>query len=101
MGLPDPRDGTSAYWKLVARNKRCATLDLKTDEGRETLLRLVEDAHVLVANFRPGVLERLGLGPDVLLARNPRLVLCRVPRFGQGGPDAPRPGVPTLAEAVA
>jgi crotonobetainyl-CoA:carnitine CoA-transferase CaiB-like acyl-CoA transferase len=100
MGLPDPRDGTSAYWKLVARNKRCATLDLKTDEGREALLRLVEDAHVLVENFRPGVLERLGLGPDVLLERNPRLVVCRVTAFGQDGPYATRPGFATLAEAM-
>jgi crotonobetainyl-CoA:carnitine CoA-transferase CaiB-like acyl-CoA transferase len=100
MGLPDPRDGTSAYWKVVARNKRCATLDLRSDEGRATLLALVEDAHVLVENFRPGVLERLGLGPDVLLARNPRLVVCRVTAFGQDGPYAHRPGFATLAEAM-
>jgi crotonobetainyl-CoA:carnitine CoA-transferase CaiB-like acyl-CoA transferase len=100
MGLPDPRDGTSAYWKVVGRNKRCATLDLKSDEGRDALLGLVEDAHVLVENFRPGVLERLGLGPDVLLARNPRLVVCRVTAFGQDGPYAHRPGFATLAEAM-
>ena len=100
MGLPDPRDGTSAYWKVVGRNKRCATLDLKSNEGRETLLALVEDAHVLVENFRPGVLERLGLGPDVLLARNPGLVVCRVTAFGQDGPYAHRPGFATLAEAM-
>jgi crotonobetainyl-CoA:carnitine CoA-transferase CaiB-like acyl-CoA transferase len=100
MGLPDPRDGTSAYWKVVGRNKRCATLDLKSDEGRDTLLTLVDDADVLVENFRPGVLERLGLGPDVLLARNPRLVVCRVTAFGQDGPYAHRPGFATLAEAM-
>ena len=100
MGLPDPRDGTSAYWKVVGRNKRCATLDLKSDEGRDTLLALVDDAHVLVENFRPGVLERLGLGPDVLLARNPGLVVCRVTAFGQDGPYAHRPGFATLAEAM-
>jgi crotonobetainyl-CoA:carnitine CoA-transferase CaiB-like acyl-CoA transferase len=100
LGLPDPRDGTSAYWKLVGRNKRCATLDLKSDEGRETLLRLAEDAHVLVENFRPGVLERLGLGPDVLHERNPDLVICRVTAFGQNGPYARRPGFATLAEAM-
>jgi crotonobetainyl-CoA:carnitine CoA-transferase CaiB-like acyl-CoA transferase len=100
MGLPDPRDGTSLYWKVVARNKRCATLDLKVDEGREALLRLVDDAHVLIENFRPGVLERLGLGPDVLLERNPRLVVCRVTAFGQDGPYAQRPGFATLAEAM-
>ena len=100
LGLPDPRDGTSAYWKVVGRNKRCVTVDLKADEGRETVLRLVEDAHVLVENFRPGVLERLGLAPDVLLARNPRLVVCRVTAFGQDGPYAHRPGFATLAEAM-
>jgi crotonobetainyl-CoA:carnitine CoA-transferase CaiB-like acyl-CoA transferase len=100
LGLPDPRDGTSAYWKVVGRNKRCATIDLKSDEGRETLLRLVEDAHVIVENFRPGVMERLGLGPDVLLARKPTLVVCRVTAFGQDGPYAGRPGFATLAEAM-
>jgi crotonobetainyl-CoA:carnitine CoA-transferase CaiB-like acyl-CoA transferase len=100
MGLPDPRDGTSAYWKVVGRNKRCATLDLKSAEGRDTLLRLIEDAHVVIENFRPGVMERLGLGPDVMLARNPSLVVCRVTAFGQDGPYAQRPGFATLAEAM-
>lgn len=100
MGLPDPRDGTSLFWKLISRNKRCATLDLKTDAGRETLLRLADEAHVLVENFRPGTLERLGLGPEVLLARNPSLVICRVTGFGQDGPYAQRPGFATLAEAM-
>jgi crotonobetainyl-CoA:carnitine CoA-transferase CaiB-like acyl-CoA transferase len=100
MGLPDPRDGTSLYWKVVGRNKRCATLDLKSPEGREALLRLVEEAHVLIENFRPGVLERLGLSPNVLLDRNPRLVVCRVTAFGQDGPYARRPGFATLAEAM-
>ena len=100
LGLPDPRDGTSAYWKVVGRNKRCATLDLKSDAGRDALLDLVADAHVIVENFRPGVMERLGLGPDVLLERNPRLVVCRVTAFGQDGPYAQRPGFATLAEAM-
>jgi crotonobetainyl-CoA:carnitine CoA-transferase CaiB-like acyl-CoA transferase len=100
LGLPDPRDGTSAYWKVVGRNKRCATLDLKSESGRDALLDLVADAHVVVENFRPGVMERLGLGPDVLLGRNPRLVVCRVTAFGQDGPYAQRPGFATLAEAM-
>ena len=100
MGMLDERDGTSLFWKLVSRNKRCATLDLKSDAGREALLDLVEDAHVLIENFRPGTLERLGLGPDVLLARNPRLVITRVTGFGQDGPYASRPGFATLAEAM-
>ncbi len=100
MGVPDPTDGTSLYWKLVSRNKRCCTADLKTDEGRATILRLVEDAHVVVENFRPGTLERLGLGPDVLLDRNPAVVILRVTGFGQDGPYAGRAGFATIAEAM-
>ena len=100
MGVPDPADGTSLYWKLVARGKRCAVLDLKTDDGRDTILRLVEDAHVVIENFRPGTLERLGLGPDVLLDRNPKVVILRVTGFGQDGPYAGRPGFATIAEAM-
>lgn len=100
MGLADPDDGTSLYWKVVGRNKRCVTLDLKADAGRTTLLGLVAEADVLIENFRPGTLERLGLGPDVLLERNPRLVVCRVTGFGQDGPYAQLPGFATLAEAM-
>jgi crotonobetainyl-CoA:carnitine CoA-transferase CaiB-like acyl-CoA transferase len=100
MGMVDPDDGTALFWKLLARNKRCATLDLKTDTGRAALLDLAADAHVLIENFRPGTLERLGLGPEVLLGRNPRLVITRVTGFGQDGPYASRPGFATLAEAM-
>ncbi len=100
MGVPHPADGTSLYWKLVARNKRCTVIDLKSDVGVATILRLVADAHVLVENFRPGTLERLGLGPDVLLEANPRLVILRVTGFGQDGPYAGRPGFATIAEAM-
>jgi crotonobetainyl-CoA:carnitine CoA-transferase CaiB-like acyl-CoA transferase len=100
MGVPDPADGTSLYWKLVSRNKRCATVDLKSEAGRATILRLVEDAHVVVENFRPGTLERLGLGPDELLERNPTLVILRVTGFGQDGPYAARAGFATIAEAM-
>lgn len=100
MGVPYPADGTSLYWKMVARNKRCAVVDLKTDDGLATILRLVDDAHVLVENFRPGTLERLGLGPDVLLERNPKLVILRVTGFGQDGPYAGRAGFATIAEAM-
>ena len=100
MGMPDPVDGVSLYWKLVSRGKRCTTLDLKDDADRDRLLQLVDEAHVLVENFRPGTLERLGLGPDVLLARNPRLVVLRVTGFGQDGPYAGRAGFATIAEAM-
>jgi formyl-CoA transferase len=88
------------WWKVDARNKRCMTLDLKSDQGREILLELVSDADVLVENFRPGTLERWGLGYDVLSARNPKLVLLRVTGYGQDGPYAQRPGFGTLAESM-
>jgi crotonobetainyl-CoA:carnitine CoA-transferase CaiB-like acyl-CoA transferase len=100
LGWRDPRDGVTLFWKLLGRGKRTIVLDLKSDEGREHMLALVDGAEVLVENFRPGTLERLGLGPDVLLARNPKLVVTRVTGFGQDGPYASRPGFATLAEAM-
>jgi crotonobetainyl-CoA:carnitine CoA-transferase CaiB-like acyl-CoA transferase len=96
-----PRDGGDSYtWKLLGRNKRAIVLDLKTEHGRGALLALADTADILIENFRPGTLERLGLGPDVLHARNPRLVVLRVTGFGQGGPYASRPGFATMAEAM-
>ncbi len=100
MGWRDPRDGVTLFWKLLGRGKRTIVLDLKSDEGREHMLALLDSADVLVENFRPGTLERLGLGPDVLHARNPGLVITRVTGFGQDGPYANRPGFATLAEAM-
>jgi len=96
----DPRDGVTFFWKLLGRGKRSIVLDLKSDEGREVMLDLCASADVLVENFRPGTLERLGLGPDVLHARNPDLVITRVTGFGQDGPYAGRAGFATLAEAM-
>ena len=100
MGWRDPRDGVALWWKLEGRGKRTVVLDLKSEEGRDAMLRLCDTADVLVENFRPGTLERLGLGPDVLHARNERLVITRVTGFGQDGPYAQRPGFATLAEAM-
>jgi len=100
MGWFPPGGGDSYTWKLLGRNKRAIVLDLKSDAGRDALLALASDADVLVENFRPGTIERLGLGPDVLLARNPRLVILRVTGFGQEGPYASRPGFATMAEAM-
>ncbi len=100
VGWRDPDDGLTFFFKLCNRGKRAITLDLKSDDGRETLLKLVEGAQVLVENFRPGKLEALGLGPDVLLARNPKLVITRVTGFGQTGPYRHRAGFATLAEAM-
>mgnify|MGYP006280178619 CR=1 FL=1 len=96
------RDGADGYyWRHVGRNKRPIELDLKQDAGREVLLRLVRDADVLVENFRPGTLERLGLDPEsVLLRENPGLVVLRVTGFGQDGPYSGRAGFGTIAEAM-
>jgi crotonobetainyl-CoA:carnitine CoA-transferase CaiB-like acyl-CoA transferase len=100
MGWRDPRDDVTLFWKLVGRNKRTITLDLKHDEDRTIFLELCDSANVLVENFRPGTLERLGFGPDVLLVRNPKLVVTRVSGFGQTGPYANRPGFASLAESM-
>ncbi len=104
---PDPsrghgpsKDGVGLWWKLLGRNKHTITLDLSKPAGRATLLRLAATADVVVENFRPGTLEKWGLGWEELSAVNPRLVLTRVTGFGQFGPYAHRPGFGTLAEAM-
>jgi formyl-CoA transferase len=92
-------DGISAFWKVYARNKKSVTLDYRAGEGRELLLRLVETAQVLVENFVPGTLEKWDLGPEALLARNPKLVVVRISGWGQTGPDSHKPGFGSLVEA--
>ena len=100
MAWRDDRDGEGLWWKLANRNKRTVVADLKDDDDRALVLRLLDAADVLVENFRPGALERLGLGPAVLHERNPRLVITRVTGFGQDGPYSSRPGFATIAEAM-
>ena len=100
MAWRDPRDGEGLWWKVVNRNKRTVALDLKLDADLDVFWRLIADADVLVENFRPGTLERLGLSPDELHARNPRLVVTRVTGFGQTGPYAGRAGFATIAESM-
>ncbi|WP_329152049.1 CoA transferase [Streptomyces sp. NBC_01456] len=104
---PDParghgpaKDGIGLWWKLLGRNKKTMTLDLSHPGGRDVLLRLAARADAVIENFRPGTLERWGLGWEELSAVNPRLVLARVTGFGQFGPYARRPGFGTLAEAM-
>ena len=92
--------GMATNWKVYARNKKSVCLNLRTTEGKELLLRLVETAAVLIENFRPGTLEKMGLGPDVLHTRNPKLVIARVTGWGQSGPYRHRPGFGTLAEGM-
>ena len=101
MAWRDPRDGSGLWWKIVNRNKRTIALDLKSDEDKALFLRLIDGANVLVENFRPGTLERLGLSPDTLLKRNDKLVIVRVTGFGQTGPYASRPGFASIAESMA
>jgi crotonobetainyl-CoA:carnitine CoA-transferase CaiB-like acyl-CoA transferase len=91
--------GVPVWWQVYARNKKSMSLDLRAEAGRAVLLRLVEGAQMLVENFRPGTLERMGLGPDVLLARNPRLVVVRISGWGQSGSWRHKPGFGTLVEA--
>jgi len=93
-------NGVSAYWKVYARNKKSVTLNLRRPEACEILLQLVEGAQALVENFVPGTMEKFGLGPDVLLDRNPNLVMVRISGWGQTGPYTNRPGFGTLAEAM-
>ncbi|WP_112140963.1 CaiB/BaiF CoA transferase family protein [Glycomyces dulcitolivorans] len=94
------KDGVNLWWKTLGRNKRTVTVNLGTPEGADLLLRLVAGADVLIENFRPGTLERWGLGPDRLHEANPRLVVARVTAFGQTGPYSGRPGFGSLAEAM-
>jgi crotonobetainyl-CoA:carnitine CoA-transferase CaiB-like acyl-CoA transferase len=94
------KNGEPIFWKSIARNKRSVALDLRLPGGVRALKRLLTGADVLVENFRPGTLERWGLGPDVLLALNPRLVIARVTGFGQDGPYSDRPGFGTVAEGM-
>lgn len=94
------KEGVSLWWALAARNKRSLTANLSDPRGAEILRRLVADVDVFIENFRPGTLERWGLGPDVLQEINPGLVIVRLTAFGQTGPYANRPGFGTLAESM-
>ncbi len=92
-------DGTSLWWRSLGRNKRCITLDLGRPEGQALARRLAGRADVLIENFRPGTMERWGLGPERLAAENPRLIMVRISGFGQTGPYASRPGYASVCEA--
>lgn len=92
--------GKSFFWKAYARNKKSLTLDLRNAQARELLLKLADTAHVLIENYRPGTLERMGIGPSVLHTRNPKLIIVRVSGWGQTGPYASKPGFGTLVEGL-
>ena len=92
--------GLSPWWPVIGRNKRSVALDLRQPEGRELALALIDQADVLIENFRPGALEKWGMGYDTLAARNPRLVMARVSGFGQTGPYSERAGYGLIGEAM-
>ncbi|MBM3374210.1 MAG: CoA transferase [Betaproteobacteria bacterium] len=92
--------GVQTNWKLYARNKKSLGLELRKPEARELLKKLLPSAQLFVESFRPGTLEKMGLGPEVLLALNPKLVIVRVSGWGQDGPYSKRPGFGTLVEGM-
>ncbi len=95
-----PEGKDSLWWRVAARGKRSITIDLRSDAGQDLMRRLAADVDVVVENFRPGTLERWGLGYDVLAELNPGLVLVRISGFGQDGPYATRPGYASVGEAM-
>ncbi len=94
------KDGVSLWWKVSARNKKCITLNIQSPDGKRLLERLVEQCDVLVENYRPGTLERQGLGWDRLHAINRRLVMLRISGYGQSGPRRLSPGFGRAGEAM-
>jgi crotonobetainyl-CoA:carnitine CoA-transferase CaiB-like acyl-CoA transferase len=94
------KDGHGVWFPIVARNKKCITLDLRQAEGQEVLKDLIKEADFLLENFRPGTLEKWGLGYDVLSAINPGLIMIRVSGYGQTGPNSPKAGYASVGEAM-
>ena len=94
------KDSTSVWWQIQSRNKRSIALDLKQAEAQDIVRQLVKDADVLIENFRPGAMEGWGLGPDELLALNPKLIMLRISGYGQTGPYRDKPGFGVVAEAM-
>ena len=92
-------DGVSVHWKVYSRNKKSVALSLRAPRGREPLRDLAATAHVLIENFRPGTLEAMDLGPDILRKRNPGLVIVRVSGWGQDGPYRDRPALARWSRA--
>ena len=91
-------NGTSYWWHSIARNKKSVTLDLKSEEGRKIARQLIDKADILVENFRPGLMEKWGLGPDEVKQTNPGLIYTRISGYGQDGPYAQKPGFASVCE---
>ena len=93
-------DGTSLWWRSLGRNKKCITVNLRSDEGRDIVRQLAAKSDVLIENFRPGTIERWGLGPEVLQVDNPGLVYSRISGYGQSGPYATKTGFASVCEGL-
>ena len=94
------KDGTSLWWRSLGRNKKCISLDLKTEKGRDLVRELLQSADIVVENFRPGVLENWGLDPESLREDNPNLIYARISGYGQTGPYSKKPGFASACEAI-
>nr|WP_110656193.1 CoA transferase [Salinicola halimionae] len=94
------KDDTSLWWHVQTRNKRSLALDLRSEEGQDVVRRLVDEADIVVENFRPGTLEKWGLGWETLSERNPKLIMVRISGYGQTGPYRDRPGFGVIGEAM-
>ena len=92
---------TKVNWEVIARNKRSVSVNLRVAEGQELVRKLAEKADILIENFKPGTMEKWGLGPDALLAINPRLIIARMSGYGQTGPYSDRAGFGGIGEAMA
>jgi crotonobetainyl-CoA:carnitine CoA-transferase CaiB-like acyl-CoA transferase len=104
-GVGDPvrtwrgmEDGVSLWWHSLGRNKKCVSIDLRKEEGRALVRRLAEKSDVVLENFRPGTLERWGLGPETIREKNPGVIYGRVSGYGQTGPDSHKPGYASVCE---
>jgi crotonobetainyl-CoA:carnitine CoA-transferase CaiB-like acyl-CoA transferase len=94
------KEGTSLWWHSLARNKKSVTIDLKTAKGIELVKNLIDSADVVIENFRPGVVEKWGIGPDEFKQSNPKLVYARISGYGQTGPYSSRPGFASVCEGI-
>ena len=94
------KDGTSVWWQVQSRNKRSLVLDLKEPAAQAIVSQLASQADVLIENFRPGAMESWGLGPEALLALNPKLIMLRISGYGQSGPYRDKPGFGVVAETM-
>lgn len=100
LGWQPPDGGDAYFWKILGRGKRCIALNLKDDHDREILWRLIDTADILIENYRPGTLARLGFAPEKIHARRPAMVILSVTGFGQDGPYASKPGFATVIEGL-